>query len=90
MVSTTDDTAAIQAALDAAGTSGTGVWFPPASGECYRTTGGPVPRALGNSYGEATASAPVADKARSRVRREDVGDGSAAEDGGAHRLDAAM
>src|SRR5271168_71057 len=30
---------------------------------------------------------PVADQARSRVRREDVGDGSAAEDGGAHRLD---
>ena len=30
---------------------------------------------------------PVADRARSRVRREDVGDGSAAESGGAHGLD---
>jgi hypothetical protein len=30
---------------------------------------------------------PVGDRARSRVRREDVGDGSAAEDGGAHRFD---
>ena len=30
---------------------------------------------------------PVADRARSRVRREDVRDGSAAEDGGARRLD---
>ena len=29
----------------------------------------------------------VADRARSRVRGEDVGDGSAAEDGGAHRFD---
>jgi hypothetical protein len=30
---------------------------------------------------------PVAGRARSRVRREDVGDGSAAEGGGAHGLD---
>ena len=34
-----------------------------------------------------TARCPVADQARSRVGREDVGDGSAAEDGGADWLD---
>lgn len=53
---TTDDTAAIQAALDAAGTSGTGVWFPPASGGCYRTTGVSVPAGVTGLYGSALLS----------------------------------
>lgn len=52
----TDDTAAIQAALDAAGTFGTGVWFPPASGGCYRTTGVSVPPGLTGLYGSACLS----------------------------------
>ena len=33
------------------------------------------------------AAAAAGNRRGSRVRREDVGDGSAAEDGGAHRLD---
>jgi hypothetical protein len=53
---TTDDTAAIQAALDAAGTFGTGVWFPPASGGCYRTTGVSVPAGVTGLYGSARLS----------------------------------
>jgi Pectate lyase superfamily protein len=52
----TDDTAAIQAALDAAGTSGTGVWFPPASGGCYRTTGVSVPTGVTGLFGSARLS----------------------------------
>jgi hypothetical protein len=52
----TDDTAAIQAALDAAGTAGTGVWFPPASGGCYRTTGVSVPAGVTGLYGSALLS----------------------------------
>lgn len=53
---TTDDTVAIQAALNAAGTSGTGVWFPPASGGCYRTTGVSVPAGVTGLYGSALLS----------------------------------
>jgi hypothetical protein len=53
---TTDDTAAIQAALDAAGGFGTGVWFPPASGGCYRTTGVSVPGGVTGLYGSALLS----------------------------------
>ena len=54
---------------------------------------GHVPGSVGDDARWARLSvglsvrSPVADQARSRVRREDVGDGSAAEDGGAHRLD---
>jgi hypothetical protein len=53
---TTDDTAAIQAALGAAATFGTGVWFPPASGGCYRTTGVSVPAGVTGLYGSALLS----------------------------------
>jgi len=45
---------------------------------------------LSPSRGQRSAAvirSPIADQARSRVRGEDVGDGSAAEDGGADRLD---
>ena len=42
---------------------------------------------LGHLDRGSSVRSPVPDQARSRVRREDVGDGSAAEDGGAHRLD---
>jgi hypothetical protein len=52
----TDDTAAIQAALGAAATFGTGVWFPPASGGCYRTTGVSVPAGVTGLYGSALLS----------------------------------
>ena len=52
----TDDTAAIQAALVAAGSFGTGVWFPPASGGCYRTTGVSVPAGVTGLYGSALLS----------------------------------
>jgi hypothetical protein len=52
----TDDTAAIQAALAAAGKFGTGVWFPPASGGCYRTTGVSVPAGVTGLYGSARLS----------------------------------
>jgi hypothetical protein len=52
----TDDTAAIQEALAAAGTFGTGVWFPPASGGCYRTTGVSVPAGVTGLYGSALLS----------------------------------
>jgi len=52
----TDDTAAIQAALDAAGTSGTGVWFPPAAGGCYRTSGVSVPAGVTGLSGSAVLS----------------------------------
>jgi Pectate lyase superfamily protein len=52
----TDDTAAIQAALEAAGSFGTGVWFPPASGGCYRTTGVSVPAGVTGLYGSALLS----------------------------------
>jgi Pectate lyase superfamily protein len=52
----TDDTAAIQAALEAAGSSGTGVWFPPASGGCYRITGVSVPAGVTGLYGSALLS----------------------------------
>src|SRR5687768_7405902 len=46
----------------------------------------PCPPCPSNS--EMTASAPrLPIRARSRVRCEDVGDGSAAEDGGTHRFD---
>jgi Pectate lyase superfamily protein len=51
-----DDTAAIQAALEAAGSFGTGVWFPPASGGCYRTTGVSVPAGVTGLYGSALLS----------------------------------
>jgi len=53
---TTDDTAAIQAALEAAGSLATGVWFPPASGGCYRTTGVSVPAYVTGLYGSASLS----------------------------------
>lgn len=53
---TTDDTAAIQAALEAVGSFGTGVWFPPASGGCYRTTGVSVPTGVTGLYGSALLS----------------------------------
>jgi hypothetical protein len=53
---TTDDTAAIQQALNTAGTSGTGVWFPPASGGCYRSTGVSVPAGVTGLYGSARLS----------------------------------
>jgi hypothetical protein len=52
----TDDTAAIQAALAAADSFGTGVWFPPASGGCYRTTGVSVPPNVTGLYGSARLS----------------------------------
>jgi Pectate lyase superfamily protein len=52
----TDDTAAIQTALAAAGSFGTGVWFPPASGGCYRTTGVSVPAGVTGLYGSASLS----------------------------------
>jgi len=52
----TDDTAAIQAALGAAGSFGTGVWFPPASGGCYRTTGVSVPAGMTGLYGSAVVA----------------------------------
>jgi hypothetical protein len=52
----TDDTAAIQAALAAAGASRTGVWFTPASGGCYRTTGVSVPGGVTGLYGSASLS----------------------------------
>ena len=42
---------------------------------------------LGHLDRGSSVRSPVPDQARSRVRREDVGDGSAAEDGGADRLD---
>jgi hypothetical protein len=52
----TDDTAPIEAALQAAGSFGTGVWFPPASGGCYRTTGVSVPAGVTGLYGSALLS----------------------------------
>ena len=52
----TDDTAAIQAALNAAGASGTGVLFPPAPGGSYRTTGVSVPAGVTGLYGSALLS----------------------------------
>lgn len=52
----TNDTAAIQAALNAAAVSGTGVWFPPASGGSYRTTGVSVPAGVTGLYGSALLS----------------------------------
>jgi hypothetical protein len=49
----TDDTAAIQAALAAAGkVPGSTVSFPPASGDCYRTSGVTVPGGVGRLTGE--------------------------------------
>src|ERR1035441_664184 len=54
----------------------------------WKTGSAPVcPAITGNSLTWTRVRSLVADRARSRVRREDVGDGSAAEDGGAHRLD---
>lgn len=53
---TTDDTAAIQTALAAAESFGAGVWFPPASGGCYRTTGVSVPAGVTGLYGSALLS----------------------------------
>jgi Pectate lyase superfamily protein len=51
----TDDTAAIQAALTAAGGSaGSAVVFPPAPGGCYRTSGVTVPGGVGQLIGEST------------------------------------
>jgi hypothetical protein len=52
----TDDTAAIQAAVNAGATFGTGVWFPPATGGCYRTTGVSVPAGVTGLYGSALLS----------------------------------
>jgi hypothetical protein len=50
---TTDDTTAIQNALDAAGkVPGSTVTFPPASGGCYRTSGVTVPGGVGRLTGE--------------------------------------
>lgn len=50
----TDDTKAIQAALDAAGqVPGSVVSFPPAAGGCYRTTGVAVPGGVGRLIGES-------------------------------------
>ncbi len=51
---TTDDTKAIQSALDAAGqVAGSAVFFPPAPGGCYRTTGVRVPGGVGQLIGES-------------------------------------
>jgi hypothetical protein len=51
----TDDTAAIQAALTAAGgVPGSVVLFPPAAGGCYRTSGVTVPGGVGQLIGHAT------------------------------------
>ena len=51
----TDDTAAIQAALTAAGAvAGSAVVFPPAPGGCYRTSGVSVPGGVGRLIGEST------------------------------------
>ena len=50
----TDDTAAIQAALTAAGeVAGSAVVFPPAPGGCYRTSGVSVPGGVGQLIGES-------------------------------------
>ena len=50
----TDDTAAIQAALTAAGeVAGSAVVFPPAPGGCYRTSGVSVPGGVGQLLGES-------------------------------------
>ncbi|HWG24743.1 glycosyl hydrolase family 28-related protein [Actinospica sp.] len=52
---TTDDTKAIQAALDASGdVAGSAVYFPPATGGCYRTSGVSVPGGVGRLVGEST------------------------------------
>ena len=54
----TDDTAAIQAALTAAGAvAGSAVVFPPAPGGCYRTSGVSVPGGVGRLIGESAMSA---------------------------------
>ena len=54
----TDDTAAIQAALTAAGeVAGSAVVFPPAPGGCYRTSGVGVPGGVGQLIGESAMSA---------------------------------
>ena len=51
----TDDTAAIQAALTAAGVvAGSAVVFPPAPGGCYRISGVSVPGGIGRLMGEST------------------------------------
>ncbi|HTJ70553.1 MAG TPA: glycosyl hydrolase family 28-related protein [Actinospica sp.] len=51
---TTDDTAAIQAALDAASNvPGSAVYFPPAIGGCYRTSGLSVSGGVGHLTGES-------------------------------------
>ena len=51
---TTDDTKAIQSALDAAGkVAGSAVFFPPAPGGCYRTTGLSVTGGVGQLIGES-------------------------------------
>jgi hypothetical protein len=51
------------------------------------TLTGELSQVLNGVRGGRTVRGPVPDQTRSRVRREDVGDASAAEDGGAHRLD---
>jgi hypothetical protein len=51
----TDDTAAIQAALNAAGgVAGSEVIFPPAPGGCYRVSGVTVPGGVGNLVGQSS------------------------------------
>ncbi|MDH6140441.1 hypothetical protein P3T35_002449 [Kitasatospora sp. GP30] len=55
---TTDDTAAIQSALNAAGkTPGSLVNFPPAAGGCYRTSGLAVPGGVAVLQGQSCLSA---------------------------------
>lgn len=49
---TSDDTTAIQAALNAAGTAGGTVYFPAAPGGCYRTSGLTVPTGVVRLRGE--------------------------------------
>jgi hypothetical protein len=54
----------------------------------WKTGSAPVyPGITGNSLTWTRVRSLVTDRARSRVRREDVGNGSAAEGDGAHRLD---
>lgn len=51
----TNDTTSIQNALNAAGkVPGSSVYFPPAPGACYRTTGLTVPGGIGQLTGEST------------------------------------
>jgi hypothetical protein len=67
----TDDTTAIQKALDAAGAvAGSTVQFPPASGGCYRVTGVTVPGGVGTLVGHSelySANAPTAASVKGSV-----------------------